>query len=177
MSIRKPFKIGDVVGSNDVMGTIVKINLRNTLVETFSGQHVMIPNKMVCRNILTNYSRKGRRRVEIPVGISYADCPKRAAEVITKAINQKSYVSRKEDTTVYASSFSDSSVNLLVWFWIEYPGGFGYMDAKHDGIIAVKESLSEAGMTIPFPIRTLDFDPKGGKSLSRMMTGAVDDAS
>ncbi|MFA0314096.1 mechanosensitive ion channel family protein [Vibrio cyclitrophicus] len=177
MSIRKPFKIGDVVGSNDVMGTIVKINLRNTLVETFSGQHVMIPNKMVFRNILTNYSRKGRRRVEISVGISYSDCPKRAAEVITKAINQKSYVSRKEDTTVYASSFSDSSVNLLVWFWIEYPGGFGYMDAKHDGIIAVKESLSEAGMTIPFPIRTLDFDPKGGKSLSRMMTGAVDDAS
>ena len=64
MSIRKPFKIGDVVGSNDVMGTIVKINLRNTLVETFSGQHVMIPNKMVFRNILTNYSRKGRRRVD-----------------------------------------------------------------------------------------------------------------
>ncbi|MEZ8296839.1 hypothetical protein AB6D11_23815, partial [Vibrio splendidus] len=49
----------------------------------------------------------------------------------------------------------------------------------YEGIrkIAVKESLSEAGMTIPFPIRTLDFDPKGGKSLSRMMTGAVDDAS
>ncbi|TCN76490.1 hypothetical protein EDB62_109113 [Vibrio crassostreae] len=51
------------------------------------------------------------------------------------------------------------------------------MDAKHDGIIAVKESLSESGMTIPFLIRTLDIAPKGGKSLSRMMTGAVDEVS
>ncbi|MGB2078134.1 MAG: mechanosensitive ion channel family protein, partial [Pseudoalteromonas tetraodonis] len=57
MSIRKPFKIGDIVESNSVMGQVIQINLRNTLVETFSGQHVMIPNKMVFRNILTNYSR------------------------------------------------------------------------------------------------------------------------
>ncbi|MCL1067519.1 mechanosensitive ion channel family protein [Shewanella olleyana] len=169
MSVRKPFKIGDIISSNDVMGRIVKINLRNTLVETFSGQHVMIPNKMVFRSILTNYSRKGLRRIEIPVGISYGDCPKTAAQVITDAINQKPYVANTEKTAVHASSFADSSVNLLVWFWIDYPGHFDYMDVKNDGIITIKETLADAGIMIPFPIRTLDFDAKGGKHLSSVL--------
>ena len=166
MSIRKPFKIGDIVKSNDVMGTIIKINLRNTLVETFCGQHVMIPNKMVFRNILTNYSRKGQRRIEIPVGISYADCPEKAAQVITTALNKKPYISNQADTAVYATHFADSSVNLLVWFWIDYPGKYDYMQAKTDGLITIKDTLAQANIIIPFPIRTLDFAVKGGQSLS-----------
>ena len=170
MSIRKPFKIGDIVKSNDVMGTIVKINLRNTLVETFSGQHVMIPNKMVFRNILTNYSRKGQRRIEIPVGISYADCPEKAAQVITSALNKKPYISNREDTAVYATDFADSSVNLLVWFWIDYPGEYDYMQTKTDGLITIKDALTQADIMIPFPIRTLDFAVKGGQSLSSVIS-------
>ncbi|MCG9633102.1 mechanosensitive ion channel family protein [Vibrio sp. Isolate30] len=173
MSIRKPFKIGDIVESNGVMGQVIQINLRNTLVETFSGQQVMIPNKMVFRNILTNYSRKGVRKIEIPVGISYADSPTLATKVITEAINQKPYVSNPNETAVHAVSFSDSSINLLVWFWIDYPGDYGYMEAQNDSIVAIKESLSDAGVTIPFPIRTLDFEAKGGESLSSILSNDV----
>lgn len=173
MSIRKPFKIGDIVESNGVMGQVIQINLRNTLVETFSGQQVMIPNKMVFRNILTNYSRKGVRKIEIPVGISYADSPTLATKVITEAINQKPYVSNPDDTAVHAASFADSSINLLVWFWIDYPGDYGYMEAQNDSIVAIKESLSDAGITIPFPIRTLDFEAKGGESLSSIVSNNV----
>ncbi|MEZ9059121.1 mechanosensitive ion channel family protein [Vibrio pelagius] len=175
MSIRKPFKIGDIVESNGVMGQVIQINLRNTLVETFSGQQVMIPNKMVFRNILTNYSRKGVRKIEIPVGISYADSPTLATKVITEAINQKPYVSNPDETAVHAASFADSSINLLVWFWIDYPGDYGYMEAQNDSIVAIKESLSDAGITIPFPIRTLDFEAKGGESLSSIVSNNVSD--
>jgi len=170
MSIRKPFKIGDVIETNEIFGEVKKINLRNTTVETFSGQRVMIPNKMVFRNILTNYHRKGQRKIEIPVGISYADSPDVAAEVITKAINKKPYVINQEDTGVYATSFADSSINLVVWFWIDYPGEYGYMDVLHDGISTVKKSLEEADILIPFPIRTLDFGIKGGEKLSGMLS-------
>jgi small-conductance mechanosensitive channel len=170
MSIRKPFKIGDVIETNDIWGEVKKINLRNTTIETFSGQYVMIPNKMVFRNIVTNYNSKGQRRIEIPVGISYADSPDVAAEVITKAINEKPYVINPQETGVYATGFADSSINLVVWYWIDYPGEHGYMDVLHDGISTVKKSLEEADILIPFPIRTLDFGIKGGEKLSGMLS-------
>ncbi len=169
MGIRKPFEIGDVIEAEGVFGNVKEINLRNTLVETFYGQLEVIPNKILFRNILTNYSYLGYRRIEIPVGISYADDIEEAARAITDAMNEKDYVIKKEETAVYAESFGDSSINLLLWFWIRYPGDPGFMSVRHDAVSTVKTVLEENDILIPFPIRTLDFNAKGGDKLNTML--------
>ena len=169
MGIRKPFEIGDVIEAEGVFGNVKEINLRNTLVETFYGQLEVIPNKILFRNILTNYSYLGYRRIEVSVGISYADDIEEAAKVITDAMNEKDYVIKKEETAVYAESFGDSSINLLLWFWIRYPGEPGFMVVRHDAISTVKTVLEENDILIPFPIRTLDFNAKGGDKLNSML--------
>ena len=169
MGIRKPFEIGDVIEAEGVFGNVKEINLRNTLVETFYGQLEVIPNKILFRNILTNYSTLGYRRIEVPVGISYADDIEQAANVITDAMNDKDYVIKKEETAVYAESFGDSSINLLLWFWIRYPGEPGFMVVRHDAINTVKTVLEDNDILIPFPIRTLDFNAKGGDKLNAMI--------
>jgi len=170
MGIRKPFKTGDVIRTESVFGTVKAINLRNTLIENFYGQLILVPNKILFRNILSNYSTLGVRRIEVPVGISYADDPEQAAEVIVKKINEFDFVIKQEETAVYAESFGDSSVNLLVWFWIKYPGEADFMTVRHKAVVAVRNALSEADMTIPFPIRTLDFGIKGGEKLNAMIS-------
>merc|ERR1711964_748192 len=166
----KPFEIGDVIEAEGVFGNVKEINLRNTLVETFYGQLEVIPNKILFRNILTNYSYLGYRRIEIPVGISYADDIEEAAKVITDAMNEKDYVIKKEETAVYAESFGDSSINLLLWFWIRYPGEPGFMVVRHDAITTVKTVLEDNDILIPFPIRTLDFNAKGSDKLNTMLS-------
>ena len=171
MGIRKPFEIGDVIEAEGVFGNVKEINLRNTLVETFYGQLEVIPNKILFRNILTNYSSLGYRRIEIPVGISYADDIETAANVITNAMNDKDYVIKKDETAVYAESFGDSSINLLLWFWIRYPGEPGFMMVRHDAINTIKTVLEDNDILIPFPIRTLDFNAKGGDKLNAMLKG------
>ena len=174
MGIRKPFQIGDIVKAEDIFGTVKTINLRNTLVETFFGQLEVIPNKILFRNVLTNYTINGIRRIEIPVGISYADDPELAAEVIVDALNQCDFIIKQEETAVFAESFADSSINLLVWFWIDYPGETGFMKARHEAIVKIKSSLEQADILIPFPIRTLDFGAKGGEKLNTMLSKKSD---
>jgi len=169
MGIRKPFEIGDVIEAEGVFGNVREINLRNTLVETFYGQLEVIPNKILFRNILTNYSYLGHRRIEVPVGISYADDIEKAAACITEAMNEKDYVINKEETAVYAESFGDSSINLLLWFWIRYPGEPSFMEVRHDAVTTVKNVLDDNDILIPFPIRTLDFNAKGGDKLNAML--------
>lgn len=169
MGIRKPFEIGDVIEAEGVFGNVREINLRNTLVETFYGQLEVIPNKILFRNILTNYSYLGHRRIEVPVGISYADDIEKAAACITEAMNEKDYVINKEETAVYAESFGDSSINLLLWFWIRYPGERSFMEVRHDAVTTVKNILDDNDILIPFPIRTLDFNAKGGDKLNAML--------
>lgn len=170
MGIRKPFQIGDVIEADKVFGTVKTINLRNTLVETFFGQLEVIPNKVLFRNVLTNFTVNGIRRVEVPVGISYADDPEKAAEVIVEAINKCDFVIKHDETAVFAESFGDSSINLLLWFWIDYPGEPGFMQARHVGVCTVNRALTEADILIPFPIRTLDFGAKGGEKLNTMLS-------
>lgn len=169
MGIRKPFQIGDIIEADNVFGKVQTINLRNTLVETFFGQLEVIPNKILFRNVLTNYSVNGIRRIEVPVGISYADDPEEAATIIVEQLNQFDFVIKQDDTAVFAESFGDSSINLLVWFWIDYPGETGYMLARHKAIVSIKHALAQADILIPFPIRTLDFAAKGGEKLNSML--------
>ncbi|MGY0590233.1 MAG: mechanosensitive ion channel family protein [Paraglaciecola chathamensis] len=170
MGIRKPFELGDVVQAEGVFGNVRAINLRNTIVETFFGQIEVIPNKILFRNILTNYSTIGVRRLEIPVGISYGDDPAAAAKLLTDKMNECDFVVKKEETAVYVESFGDSSINMLVWFWIDYPGDTGFMVARHEAVILIKKTLEEADFLIPFPIRTLDFGAKGGEKLDSMLS-------
>merc|ERR1712138_216615 len=84
-------------------------------------------------------------------------------------MNEKDYVIKKEETAVYAESFGDSSINLLLWFWIRYPGEPGFMVVRHDAISTVKTVLEDNDILIPFPIRTLDFNAKGGDKLNAMI--------
>lgn len=170
MGIRKPFQIGDVIEADSVFGTVRVINLRNTLVETFAGQIEIVPNKILFRNIVTNYSYDGHRRIEVPVGISYADDVGHARKVIEDALKKEDWIIRRDEINVFAEGFGDSSVNLLVWFWIEYPGEPVFMEARHKGVAIVHKALSENDIMIPFPIRTLDFGIKGGEKLNAMLT-------
>lgn len=173
MGIRKPFKAGDVIETDNVFGSVHSINLRNTLIESFYGQLILVPNKILFRNVLRNYSTLGVRRIEVPVGISYADDIEKASEVIVEKINQFDFVIRKDETAVYAEGFGDSSINLLVWFWIKYPGEPDFMTVRHKGVVAVKQALDAADITIPFPIRTLDFGIKGGEKLDAMISDKI----
>jgi small-conductance mechanosensitive channel len=169
MGIRKPFQIGDVIEADDVFGTVKAINLRNTLVETFFGQLEIIPNKILFRNIVTNYTTKGIRRIEVPVGISYADDISKASDVLVEALKKEDFIIKKDELAVYAEGFGDSSVNLLVWFWIDYPGEVGFMDARSKAVDIIHRTFADNDILIPFPIRTLDFDAKGGKTLNSML--------
>jgi small-conductance mechanosensitive channel len=170
MGVRKPFQIDDVIEAEGVFGTVRTINLRNTIVETFFGQLEVVPNKILFRNIVTNYTTTGKRRVEVPVGISYADDIMKASSVITERLKEQNFVTKKDEMNVFAEGFGDSSVNLLVWFWIEYPGHVGFMQARHEAVHLIHQTLADNDIMIPFPIRTLDFGAKGGEKLSSMLS-------
>jgi len=58
----------------------------------------------------------------------------------------------------------------LVWFWIDYPGETGFMQARHTAVVEIKKALENADILIPFPIRTLDFGAKGGEKLNTMLS-------
>ncbi len=161
MGIRKPFRKGDLIETHDRLGFVEKLNLRNTILENFDGQRVIIPNKEVFQNTLINYQVTGKRRVEFEVGVSYESVLEEVIRVAKEAIesNLEFIVDNKAEILAYG--FGDSSITLKIRYWVKVPGDVAYITARHLGVKAIHKAFNEAGIVIPFPIRTIDMGGQG----------------
>ncbi|MEO9871975.1 mechanosensitive ion channel family protein [Ekhidna sp.] len=168
MAFRQPIKVGDIVETNDYMGEVEKIDLRVTTIRTFQGLHVLIPNKEVFQNPLKNYTKTHERRIDLSVGVSYADDLEKVRDIAEKTIKKLPFLLDGKEVNLFYNEFGDSSINFEIMFWIKYPGQAGFLKARSEAIIAIKKAFDENQITIPFPIRTLDFGIKGGERLSEM---------
>ncbi|MEO7210334.1 MAG: mechanosensitive ion channel [Chitinophagaceae bacterium] len=164
--LRKPIHVGDIVKLKTYMGKIDSINLRDTVVRTFQGQLVIIPNKEVYQNPIENFTQLGKRRLDISVGVSYGDDLEKVQRVTMEAVKNIEGLSKDDDTTFFYQEFGDSSINFLVRLWLNSPEQNVYWTACHQAIMRIKKAFDENDIMIPFPISTLDFGIKGGVSLS-----------
>ncbi|MBO6762927.1 MAG: mechanosensitive ion channel, partial [Roseivirga sp.] len=73
MAFKKPLNIGDIIETNGYTGFVRDIQLRATVLETFQGLHIIIPNRLVFQNPITNFTKTYKRRVDLNVGVSYAE--------------------------------------------------------------------------------------------------------
>jgi len=165
ISFQKPYEVEDVVEIDGITGRVMRIDLRVTLLRTFEGLEVLVPNKTMYTSTLINYTLTADRRINIQVGVSYGDDLEKVEQVALKALEN---VRCRTDRPIelYFHAFGDSSINFVVQVWIEYPGINNYWKAHHDIITNLKKAFNENDITIPFPIRTLDFGIKGGEKLN-----------
>lgn len=168
ISFRKPLKVGDVVKLKDFMGKIKEINLRDTVMETFQGETVIIPNKEVFQNAIKNYSYINKRRLDLSVGVSYGDDLAKVQQITLDAVSDIEELSKEDKITVYFVEFGDSSINLSVRMWINSAEQSDFVKVRSEAIMKIKSAYDANDIMIPFPIRTLDFGIKGGTTMTEM---------
>jgi small conductance mechanosensitive channel len=161
-----PFKIGDVVETNDVFGVVEKIYLRTSIIRALDGKMAVIPNKQIYQNKVINYSASGTRRVDLECGVSYGDDLDKVKRVVLHALNQIEARDSSRAVEMFFSSFGSSSIDLVARFWVDYEKHSDFLDARSAAVLAIKKAFADNDIVIPFPIRTLDFGIRGGKPLA-----------
>lgn len=157
MSARnKNYNIGDLVETNGLLGTIEEIDLRTTTLRSAQGNSIIIPNKKIVQDTLTNYSVSGNRKVELLCGISYQDDLEKVQEIAVEAICNQFDQSIPELVDFYYTNFGDSSIDFVLRYPLSFDNNKNFMLARSQSIIALKKAFDKAGIDIPFPIRTLD---------------------
>jgi small conductance mechanosensitive channel len=169
MSTRHYFNVGDLVETSGFFGNIENINLRSTILRNFQGQQVILPNKSVIQNPLTNYTVSGERQVEVFCGISYGDDLEKVKRVAMNAVRGVIHYRPDRPVEFYFTDFGDSSINFLLRYWIVETRQVAFLESRHAAIVALKKAFDENGITIPFPIRTLDFGIKGGLQIGEAL--------
>lgn len=169
IAIQKPFGVGDMIQTNDYFGVIERVSLRTIDIRQPTGELVKLPNKMVFENPVTNFSFHGIRRIDLDVGVSYAENLEQVQEVVIEALQDVKNRVKTRDIEVMYDAFGDSSINFKARFWVTYTRQLDYVGAKSDAIIKIKKAFDAKNIVIPFPIRTLDFGIKGGEKLKNQL--------
>ena len=145
----KPYKVGDLVeigGGNQ--GTVLEIQVFNTILETLDNKRIIVPNGVVTSNVITNISGQGEIGVELTFGIGYNDDIDKAREVILRVGKECPYVLDSPAQGVVVGELADSSVNLNTRPFCKsehYWDTLLYMQ-EH-----VKKAFDKEGISIPFP--------------------------
>lgn len=175
LSIRLPMRIGHLIQVKDTIGTVSKINLRDTVIRTFHGHDVIIPNKVIFDSPIINYSISNKRCIDLEVGVSYGDQLPDVKEITLKAMEKISDRLDEQGALFYYKGFGDSSIDFFVRLWLKETNQAFFLETRSQAIMIIKETFDENDLSIPFPIRTLDFDGKGGKNLSDIAVNVVQD--
>ena len=152
--IRQPFTTGDQIVVSGFEGTVQHIEARATLIKTYDGRLVVIPNADVYSKAVTVNTAFEKRRSEYAFGIGYGDDIGRATQVILDALATVEGVEKDPAPDVLAWELGASSVDIKVRWWT---------DSRRSNVVlvrsrvvgALKTALSDAGIDLPFPTQTV----------------------
>jgi small conductance mechanosensitive channel len=152
--IQRPFKVGDVIKVSDVMGTVSDVAIRTTNIRTLDGLHVLIPNRHVYNEVITNWSYYPTRRVTVTVGVAYDTDLAHAYRVLSEAVAAAPGVLAEPAVQVSFEGFDESSIRMVFRFWIEWHTT-SPIDIQTQVTQVILDVARREGINIPFPIRTV----------------------
>lgn len=167
--INRPFRAGDVVEIAGLTGKVEQIRLMHTILVAADNREFVLPNGKVVTEAVINYSVRPTRRVDLAVGIAYDDDINGATEVIASVLQADERVLADPKPTIVMAGLGESSVDLTVRPWVN---NADFWAVRSDLIRELKQALTAAGYSIPFPQRDLHIIGADPISLAKGITDA-----
>lgn len=153
--IFRPFKVGDVVSVNGVIGKVNEIELFTTTLDTPDNRRMILPNGAVFGSTIENISYHDTRRVDVPVGVDYSAEIDKTRSVLADAA--AAVPDRLDDPApqIVLGELGASSVDWTVRVWCN---AADYWGVKEAATREIKMALDKAGIGIPFPQMDVHLD-------------------
>lgn len=146
--IFKPFRVGDYISAQGQEGTVKKIEIFTTTLNTADNKQIIIPNGGLSNGTIVNYSKEQNRRVDLVFGVSYDANIKKVKEVLMDVINQHPLVLKHPKPEVVVVKLNTNSVDFAVRSWVKTEN---YWEVYSEVIERGKQALDKVGIEIPHP--------------------------
>lgn len=146
--IFRPFKDGDFVEAAGTQGVVEHINIFSTTLRTPDNREIVVPNGSIYASVITNYSARDTRRIDLIFSIGYGDNIGKAKAVIESVLAGEPRVLQEPAPKIGVAELGASSVDLHVRPWVATGD---YFDTMCDLKERIKIAFDEQGITIPYP--------------------------
>lgn len=150
--ILRPFKAGEYIEAQGIGGTVDSIQIFFTVLKTADNKTIIVPNGSLSNGNIINYSRQPTRRVDINIGIDYGDDVRQARRILLGLAEADERVFTDPAPVVWLTGLGESSVDLSLRMWTKTEDFWGVFWELQE---LAKEEFDKAGISIPFPQRTL----------------------
>ena len=141
------FRVGDFIEVNGQTGTVKRIELMFTTLATADNKRLVIPNSVMTGNMITNYTAKSTRRLDLSVGVAYNSDIATVKNAIMHALKSSEHVHWENQPVIGIKSFDDSAITFDILVWVDT----GTYNASRYAINErILEALNQAGVEIPF---------------------------
>ncbi len=150
IAFEKPVNVGDIIDVAGQNGRMKSIGIRSSVVTTWDGADLIIPNGDLLNQHLVNWTMgSSRRRFVLQVGVAYGTDLDKVVALLNELMLQDMRILRVPEPIVWASEFNNSSIDMVLKFWVaHFSIGF---DVRSDLILAIDKTFKEHGIVIPFP--------------------------
>ena len=146
--IFKPFKIGDLIEAQGIIGVVKEIQIFTTHINTPENKLAIIPNGSLSNGNIINYTTEGKLRIDLTFGVSYDADIKQTKEILMSVLTSNPKVLKEPAPTVNVAELAESSVNYAIRPWVDVTD---YWDVYFSTTENVKIALDAAGIEIPYP--------------------------
>jgi len=156
LSVQSPFATGDLVEIVLVTGYVQQLNIRTTVLLTFDGNLVQVPNAAVYKSTIHNFTATPNRRENFVVGIGYDDPIDEAQAVALNVLVDHPAVLKEPEPLVLAEDLGKATVNLRIYFWIN-GHEHSWLKVRSSVIRLVKRAFQQHGISMPDEAREIIF--------------------
>ena len=151
----RPFRIGHFVEVAGVLGIVEQITIFNTVMRTPDNREVIVPNGNIYAGVITNYSARDTRRIDMVFGIGYDDDLLKAKQIITDIVTGHELVLNDPEPIIRVAELGDSSITFNVWPWVN---ASDLATVRADLIETIKLAFDANGISIPYPQMDVHFN-------------------
>ncbi|SFG54546.1 mechanosensitive ion channel family protein [Neptunomonas qingdaonensis] len=144
----RPFKEGHFIEAAGVSGVVESISIFSTVMRTGDNREVIVPNGPIYSGVITNYSKRDTRRVDMTFGIGYDADLLQAKKLLAEILSEDERILPEPAPVIAVAALADSSVNFVVRPWVKTSD---YWAVLWDTNEKVKLRFDAAGISIPFP--------------------------
>ena len=152
----RPFVVGDMVEIEGVQGTVEQVGLRYTRIRDLDGRLNIYPNRKIATGILKNWTSEPSRRIRMNLGLTYntpTEKLEKGMQLIRKIISDNTMAT--EDIRISFNEFKDSSLNILVIYFIKSQDLVEILKVQNEIISAIKKAFEKEGIEFAFPTQTV----------------------
>lgn len=148
LMIFKPYRIGDLIEAQGVLGVVKEIEIFTTKLTTPENKLAIIPNGAMANGNIVNYTAEGKIRVDTVIGVGYGEDIKKTKEVLLDVLTSNSQVLQDPAPSVNVMELADSSINFAVRPFCKPEDYWDVYFATYENC---KLALDKAGIEIPYP--------------------------